>query len=211
MKKILFILAAAFLVNQLNAQELVQLPEPDKNGGEPLMKCLNERKSSRDYSEKALSQQQLSNLLWAAYGYNRPEDEKRTVPTSRNIQDIELYVFSGEGVFLYDAKAHGLKKILGEDQRKVTGKQPFVKDAAINLVYVSDFDKHSGNDAQGKKVTASVHCGFIGQNVYLYCASEGLSSVFRAWIDPDKIAETLNLPGNKHVMYSQTVGLPKED
>ncbi len=209
MKKILFLLVTAFLVSQLNAQEVIQLPTPDKSGGEPLMKCLNERKSSRDYSEKALSQQQLSNLLWAAYGYNRPEDEKRTVPTSRNIQDIELYVFSAKGVFVYNAKAHELKKISGEDQRGVTGKQPFVKDAAINLVYVSDFDKHSGNDDQVKKVTASVHCGFMGQNVYLYCASEGLSSVFRAWIDPDEIAEALNLPKNKHVMYSQTVGFPK--
>src|SRR6056297_1269204 len=169
MKKFLFLLAAAFLVNQLNAQELVQLPKPDKNGGEPLMKCLNERKSLRDYSEQMLSEQQMSNLLWAAYGYNRPEDEKRTVPTSRNIQDIELYVFSSKGVFRYDAKAHALKKLSGEDKRAVTGKQPFVKDAALNLVYVSDFDKHSGNDEQVKKVTASVHCGFIGQNVYLYC------------------------------------------
>lgn len=211
MKQFRIISLFAFLIfsNGLLAQDLVKLPEPDKTGGKPLMQALNERSSSRDFIDKDLTEQQLSNLLWAAYGINRPKDEKHTAPTSNNNQDIEIYVATKNGVYLYIPKDHSLKQIINEDERAVTGKQGFVKTAAVNLVYVSDFEKLRGNDDAAKQITAATHCGFIGQNVYLYCASEGLISVFRAYIDKDEIKETLGLPENKHVMYSQTVGYSK--
>ncbi len=191
------------------AQESVKLPEPDKTGGKPLMQALNERSSSRDFIDKDLTEKQLSDLLWAAYGINRAEAGKHTTPTSKNKQDIEIYITTKKGVFLYIPEEHSLKQISNEDLRKVTGKQAFVKEAAVNLIYVSDFDKLGKGDDNTKLMTAATHCGFIGQNVYLYCASEGLITVFRAWIDKNEIREALQLKENQKVIYSQTVGYSK--
>lgn len=194
---------------QILAQDLVNLPEPEKEGGKSLMEALNERHSSRSYADKEMSKQQLSNLLWAAFGVNRQESGKRTAPTSKDVRDIEIYAVMKKGAFLYLPEQNALKKIVDKDIRVVTGKQEFVKNAALNLVYVSDFKKYDSDNEQALKMTAGTHCGFIGQNVYLYCASEGLNSVFRAWIDNDLIHEKLNLPEHKHVIYSQTVGFPE--
>ncbi len=210
MKRIKLTFLTLFLIaSQLIAQNVIELPEPNKTGGKPLMEALNERHSSRDFMDKDLTQQQLSDLLWAAYGINRPDIGKHTIPTSRNRQDIQVYVTTSEGLFLYMPEEHALKQITNEDLRKVTGKQDFVKDAAVNLIYVSDFDKLGKDDDQAKMITAATHCGFIGQNVYLYCASEGLITVFRAWIDKEEIREALQLNENQKVIYSQTVGYSK--
>lgn len=210
MKKVkLSLVALLFFSSQLIAQNVIELPSPDKTGGKPLMQALNKRQSNRDFIDKDLTEQQLSDLLWAAYGINRPEDQKHTTPTSRNKQDIEIYITTKNGVFLYMPETHSLKQINDQDLRKVAGKQAFVKKAAVNLIYVSDFDKLGNGDDQTKMVTAATHCGFIGQNVYLYCASEGLITVFRAWIDKEEIREALQLQENKKVIYSQTVGYSK--
>jgi len=191
------------------AQDIVKLPEPNKTGGKPLMQTLNERQSNRDFIDKELTQQQLSDLLWAAYGINRPESGKHTSPTSRNVQDMEIYVLTKNGTYIYLPNEHALKNITTKDMRELTGKQDFVKTAAVNLVYVSDFSKAGNGTDEAKTITAATHCGFIGQNVYLYCASEGLISVFRAYIDHEEIAKALNLTKDKHVIYCQTVGYSK--
>jgi SagB-type dehydrogenase family enzyme len=191
------------------AQKAKQLPKPQKRGGGPLMELLDERHSSREFSNQSMSRQMLSNLLWAAFGINRPESGKRTAPSSQNVQDIQIYAATQEGTFLYLPEKHALRKVTGQDVRPAMGEQSFVRDAAVNLVYVSDFSRYSGGNEQQKMVTAGTHCGFIGQNVYLFCTSEGLNTVFRGWIDKEKIADALNLEEDQQVMYSQSVGFPK--
>ncbi len=173
------------------------------------MQALNERSSSRDFIDKELTDQQLSNLLWAAFGINRKEINKRTAPSSHNNQDIEIYLTTKNGLFIYKVEEHALEKLSDVDMRSVAGKQNFVKEAAVNLIYVSNFKKLGKASIEVKRMTAATHCGFIGQNVYLYCASEGLISVFRAWINKEKIAKELNLPENYEVIYSQSVGYSK--
>jgi len=207
--KLALLIIGLFIINQSIAQEIIKLPEPNKTGGKPLMQVMNERQSSRDFIDKDLTQQQISDLLWATYGINRPETGKHTIPTSRNVQDMEVYIATKDGAFLYLPKENALQKITGNDIREITGKQDFVKVAAANLVYVSDFSKAGTASDEIKTMTAATHCGFMGQNVYLYCASEGLISVFRAYIDNAEIAKALNLPENKHVIYCQTVGYAK--
>jgi hypothetical protein len=207
--KLGLLLIGLLLVNQSIAQEIIKLPEPNKTGGKPLMQAMNDRQSSRDFIDKDLTQQQISDLLWAAYGINRPETGKHTIPTSRNVQDMEVFITTKEGVFLYLPKENALQKLSGTDIREITGKQDFVKVAPVNLIYVSDFSKAGNGTDEVKTITAATHCGFMGQNVYLYCASEGLISVFRAWVDNSEIAKALNLPENKHVIYCQTVGYSK--
>jgi hypothetical protein len=116
----------------------VQLPKPRTDGGKPLMQALAARHSTREFVDRALPVQTLSDLLWAAFGVNRPATGGRTAPSAMNWQEIEVYVVTAEGACVYDARAHALKLVAAGDHRADTGVQPFVKDAAVDLVFVAD-------------------------------------------------------------------------
>lgn len=189
------------------AADTIQLPKPQMTGGKPLMQAMSERHSSRDFSNRKLSPQVLSNLLWAAWGINRP-DGKRTVPTANNKQGMDVYVALPEGVFLYDAGANTLKPVVDKDLRAMTGRQDFVGKAPVNLVYVADFAKITNTSDENKQRYSAAHAGFMGQNVYLYCASAGLNTVFRAMFDPG-LEKAMKLRSDQKVMFCQTVGYPK--
>lgn len=184
----------------MNAQE-IKLPAPNRSGGKPLMESLNERKSTRSFSDKELSNQQLSDLLWAANGFNR--DDKRTVPTANNRQELELYVVLQKGIYFYDAKAHTLTLIKEGDYRKSTGMQDFVADAALNVLLVADSEKASSLRY------SYTNCGYISQNIYLYCASEGLGTVARGSFDKEELHKLLQLSSSQEVLLAQTVGFVK--
>ena len=174
------------------------------------MQVLKERKSLREFSTKKLPLQVLSNLLWAANGINRPQEAKRTAPSAVNWQNIDIYVSLAEGLYVYDAKSNMLRLILAEDVRAATGKQEFVKIAPLNLVYVADFSKIARGTDEDKNFYSAAHTGFISQNVYLFCASEGLSTVVRGMIDRQELAKVMKLRPDQKAIYAQTVGYPKE-
>ena len=200
------------LFSQTFAEELkpIQLPKPQMDGGRPLMQVLRNRSSSREFSPQKLPLQVLSNLLWAASGVNRPESGKRTAPTAANWQEIDIYVATANGLYLYDAKSHLLKPILAEDIRALTGRQPFVKEAALNLIYVADFSRIGRGTNEEKDFFSAADTGFIAQNVYLFCASEGLATVVRANIDRPTLGKTMKLGPDQRITLSQTVGYPKK-
>lgn len=185
----------------------IKLPTPNKSGGKPLMTVLNERKSSRDFSEKNLPNQQLSNLLWAAWGYNRAD--KRTAPSSQNKQEMDIYVALASGCYLYDARKNELVLVVKQDLREKTGKQDFVKNAPVNIIFVADKRKMAQQDEQSMLQTAYINTGFISQNIYLYCASEGLATVIRAWVDKAALALAMKLHDQQEIIVCQTVGYPK--
>jgi len=193
------------------AQELavIKLPAPQMEGGMPLMQALKERQTIRDYTAEKLSPQVLSNLLWAAFGINRPENGKRTAPSAVNWQEIDVYVFLQEGTYLYDAKANELKPVLAGDNRGATGSQPFVAGAPLNLVFVADYTRMGKSDEANKTFYSACDTGFISQNVYLYCASAGLGTVVRGYVDKEGVAKLLNLRPEQKVTLAQTVGYPK--
>ena len=193
------------------AQELkpIVLPKPQTEGGKPLMQALNERKSSREFSAEKLPLQVLSNLLWAAWGVNRA-DGRRTAPSASNRQEIEIYVSMADGLYLYEAASHRLKPILAGDIRAKAGGQPFVAQAPVNLIYVADYAKMGNAEPEHKAVNAGTDTGFIGQNVYLFCASEGLGTVFRGMVDREVLAKVMNLRPDQHITNSQTVGYVKK-
>jgi SagB-type dehydrogenase family enzyme len=187
----------------------IKLPPPNLNSGKSLMQSLQARKSSRVFSTKKLPVEVLSNLLWAACGINRPEIGRRTAPSAVNWQEIDVYVAMADGLYLYNANEHILKPILNRDIRALAGKQSFVKDAPVNLIYVADLSKISKANIEEKNFYSAVDTGFISQNVYLYCASEGLSTVVRAMIDKDALSKAMNLSDNQKITLSQTVGYPE--
>jgi SagB-type dehydrogenase family enzyme len=188
----------------------IPLPKPQTEGGKPLMQALKERQTSREFSPRKLSDQVLSNLLWAADGINRPDTGKRTAPSARNWQEVDVYVAMADGVYLYDAKAHALQPVLAKDLRELTGGQPFVKDAPINLVFVADFSRMGNAPENDKTLYSAADTGFISQNVYLFCASEGLSTVVRGLVDRPALAKAMNLRPDQRIVLAQTVGYPKE-
>jgi SagB-type dehydrogenase family enzyme len=194
----------------VHAQDLtpVKLPPPRTDGGRPLMQVLNDRSSSRSFSSDTIPVQVLSDMLWAAWGINRPESGRRTAPSASNKQEIDVYVVCAKGVFVYDAVGNSLNPVLAEDIRELTGTQPFVKDAPVNLVFVADFSKMGSADDNQKYSTASANTGYISENVYLYCASEGLATVVRGSVDKPTLEAAMKLRPEQKVILAQTVGYP---
>lgn len=208
--KVVFTAILIFTVSmQAQSQETIKLIDAQKNSGKPLMEALSLRQSSRNFINKPLTDQQLSNLLWAAFGINRPESGKRTAPSARNWQEIDIYLTTANGVYLYNAKDHSLIKISSEDIRAMAGKQDFVKDAAVNLIYVADYSKTGDSSQEDKLLYSGADTGFIAENVYLYCASEGLGAVVRGMVDRDILSKKLNLKEQQKIMLSQSVGYTK--
>jgi len=188
----------------------IQLLKPQLDIGRPLMQVLKDRSSSRSFSTRKLPVQLLSNLLWAAFGFNRLEEGKRTAPSARNWQEIDIYVAMAEGLYLYDAKKHTLTPVLSKDIRAMAGKQDFVKDAPVNLIYVADFSKMGNAAKEDKELYSAADTGFISQNVYLFCASEGLATVVRGSIDRDALAKAMKLRADQKIILAQTIGYPKK-
>ncbi len=189
--------------------QTIKLPPPQTDGGIPLMQALKARRSSRAFLSKPLPDQTLSNLLWAAFGVNRP-DGRRTAPSAHNWQEIDIYVARADGLYLYLPKEHALQLVLKEDVRGLTGVQEFVREAPVNLIYVADFDRMKGATEEDKQFYSAADTGFIAQNVYLFCASEGLATVVRGTIDRPKLAAKMGLRPAQRITLAQTVGFPKE-
>ena len=194
------------------AQELadVALSAPKMAGGKPLLQVLKERKSTREFAPEALTPQMLSDLLWAAHGINRTDTGKRTAPSAKDEQEIEVYVVTAEGVWQHDVKANGLKAIAKGDFRKLTGKQEFVATAPLNLVYVADTTKMKKCTPEEQAFYSAADTGFVSQNVYLFCASEGLATVVRMPSDKPALAAALKLSDTTKIILAQTVGYPKK-
>jgi nitroreductase len=187
----------------------IQLSKPQIGSGNSLMQLLWKRMSSREFSPEPLPVEVLSNMLWAAFGINR-SDGKRTAPTASNRQEIDIYVATANGLYLYDAKTNLLNPILAEDIRAMTGRQPYVKDAPVNFIYVADYSKMGTVANEDKAFLSAAETGFISENVYLYCASEGLATVVRANIDRPALASLMKLRPDQKIILAQSVGYPQK-
>jgi nitroreductase len=202
-------LALAPTLVAAQTQQPIALPPPREDFGKSLAQALKLRRSIREYDPKPLSPQMLSELLWSAYGVNRPTTADRTAPSWRHARETDIFAVMANGVWRYDALKHVLVPHLSADIRAQTGVQDFVGSAPLNLVYVSNAEHMSGVSREEQHRVAAADIGFIGQNVYLYCASEGLACVFRASFDTDRLARTMNLSETQFIMFAQTVGYPK--
>jgi SagB-type dehydrogenase family enzyme len=209
MKKVVisFIVLLSWTIGSAQVIDTIPLPSAQKTGGMPLMEAFQLRKSQRSFSSKELTTQQISNLLWAAYGINRP-DGFRTVPAAKNWYEYDIYVLKSDGWFLYEVSKHGLLKMGNEDLRLYGGTQDFVKAAPVILVYVADFERMVNTTDDLRKFFSAVDVGYISQNVYLYCASEGLATIILGQVDKTKVREVLKLRPNQQVILSQPVAYP---
>ncbi len=189
-------------------QESRSLPPPQTSGGKPVMQALQERRSIREFKPEPLADQQMSDLLWAAFGMNRPEIDHRTAPSAQNTQDIDIYVAMGGGWYRYEAKPHRLVRMGSADLRPLTSGQAFAKVAPVQLIYVSDYGRMPKVKPELRDLYAGVDTGCIVQNVYLYCASAGLATVVHE-LDRPPLAQAMNLRADQHIVVAQAVGWPK--
>lgn len=196
MKKRFLLFALMCFVALAQAQDINLLP-PEKTGGKSLLEAVNLRRSERSYVKKAMPAQQLSNLLWVANGFNR--DDKRTVPTAMNRQEMELYVLFDDGIYFYDAKEHSLKSIAKGDFRDALGQPDISNNAALSIVMVADLNKSSIESAR-------ISSGYMSQNIYLFAASEGLGTVARGSFKNEDLAKALRLTDKQAIILVQPVG-----
>ena len=211
MKRFATLLLILFIGLQgISQSKSVSLLPPVRKGGMPLMEALDKRCSTRDFAEKTLPEQTLTNLLWAAWGINREENDKHTAPSSNNKQEIDIYVVKADGVFKFIPKGHSLEKLFDEDMRSLCGDQSFVATAPLNLVYVADLSRTDQKDYAVEPLASYSNVGFIAQNVYLFCASEGLGAVVRGWVNKDALGAKLQLKPSQKIILAQTVGFPKK-
>ena len=197
---------ATMLTLSMNAQDIIPLLPPQTTGGMPLMEALANRKTNRDFALDELTPQQLSNLLWAAAGVNRP-DGRRTAPTARNMQQIEIYVLNKEGAYLYLPKEHALQLIAKGDHRTSGASQERFQECPLMLIFVANYEKMEGMSEEGKLMYEGTDTGNISQNVYLYCASEGLATCALGSIHRDKLQALLGYKGK--AILGQSVGVAK--
>ena len=188
-------------------QETIDLPAPDTTGGKTLKQALQERRTSREFSNKPLPAGIISNLLWAAFGVNRATGG-RTAPSAHEWHEIDVYVATADGLYLYDARNHSLRPILAQDIRVKTGTQPFVADAPVNLVYVADYSRMVEAEETDRILYSAADAGFISQNVCLFCATEGLATVVRGMVPRNELAKLMKLRPAQRVVLAQSVGYP---
>ncbi len=200
-----------FLLTHSVCSQNIELPAADHSGGIPLMEALSKRQSNRAFSSRPLPLQDLSDLCWAAWGFNR--DDKRTAPSSQNKQEMELYVFLENGIYKYNAEQHILELLKKGDFRQHAGLQDFVATAPLNFVYVSNLAKAGVKTPEAitteSLIPSHANSGFMAQNVYLTAASKNLGCVIRAWVDADELHKILNLNPMQKALYGQTVGYRK--
>lgn len=187
----------------------IELPKPKLDTTTTLVQALQARRTGRDFAAQPLPLQMLSDLLWAACGVNRP-DGRRTAPTAKNWQEIDVYVVLPEGTYLFDARAHALRAIAAGDLRAAAGRQSFVKDAPVSLVFVADLARMKDASAEDRDLYSATDTGFISQNVYLYCAATGLVTGVRGWVDRPALAKAMGLRADQRIVLAQSVGFPKK-
>jgi SagB-type dehydrogenase family enzyme len=212
MKTLLYVVIMLLWAVGAGAQNLkpVKLNSPDKERGTSIMEALDNRHSTREFSTEKLSLQDLSDLLWAANGVNRP-DGRKTAATARNNQDIDVYVIMEEGAYIYDAGAHELKPVAEGDHRAlIADAQRSILDAPVHLLMVSDLSRFTGLDIEVQKQWGALDAGIVSQNIMLFASGCGLATVPRVYMKKDELKKVLHLTDTQVPMINNPVGYPKE-
>ncbi len=188
---------------------VIHFQPPPKSGGKSVMKALHERKTIREISSDKLPNKVLGNLLWAAFGINRPENGHRTAPSAMNSQEVDIYVAMQDGLYLYEPKPHQLTPVSNEDLRRKTSGQAFGTNAPVTLIFVADLSRLDKAKPETRIIYANFDAGCISQNVYLFCAAEDLATVVHD-LDRAPLIKAMNLRPEQHIVMAQAVGWPKK-
>lgn len=191
----------------VNALETIDLPMSFERLETPFHQVLKERRTIREMREEEIPIEVVSSLLWSAYGYNRPEEQKRVAPSAVNVQEFDIYLFTHEGIYLYDAAKNALLLVVKGDHRSEISQQKHFAVAPISIVMVANYDRMGVfKKTEDRDFYAAVDAGYISQNIYLYCSSAKLATVACGGIDRDTIHKLLNIK-NGRAMLAHPVGI----
>lgn len=203
---LLFAMTTTTMAHDGHHIEDIILPMPNRTGGMPLMDALQNRRTAREFHPENISEQNLSDLLWAMWGITR-EDGRRTAPTARNDLAIEIYVMKADGIFRYDAAQNLLTLVLEGDHRNSAGTHEWVRTAPLNIFIVHDLNRMRG-DFEVREGVANMDAGFVAQNAYLFAASAGLNAVVRMMIPRNEIRELMGWEATMYPSLAMTMGYP---
>jgi len=205
--------------------EAIKLNQPDKKRGLPFMEAVAAKASATEWSERELSLQDLSDLLWAANGLNRPEENKTTASSAMNTHDVDIYVFMEQGIYVYDIREHELKPVLGGDFRsqlmrappprpadkegETPRPRPAPANAPVQIILVSDAERFRVGTPEQRHEWGAIGAGIISQNISLFCAATGLKTRPRASMDKEAIGSLLKLRETQYVLLNHPVGYAK--
>lgn len=206
------ILLSSLGLAQTGGLKTIKLNDPDKKRGLPFMEALSVKASAVDWSEKELSLQDLSDLLWAANGMNRPAEKKYTASSAMNAHDVDLYLFTKDGVFVYDADNHVLQQVLDGDFRSQIVVSPPSRPTTnppVQIILISETARFKHGSPELKREWAAIDAGIVSQNISLFCAATGLKTRPKASMDRENIKKLLNLKDTQYVLLDHPVGYAK--
>ena len=212
MKRLNLLLVCLVLaVTTFAAEKTIKLPQPNLDRSGSTMKAFSKRQSTREYATKEINLSDLSDLLWAANGINRPESGKRTAPSAMNRQDVDVYVILPKGSYIYNPQKHELELVAEGDNRPlVAGRQEFVNAAPVCIVLVSDQSRFGDRQGEHSKLMGAMDAGIVSQNISLFCSSADLATVARASMETEKLAKALKLTDSQILMMNHPVGYFKK-
>ena len=187
----------------------IALVAPDTVGGTSVNEALANRRSWREYAAAPLTLEELSGVVWAAAGINRPGTDRLTAPSALALYPVRVYAFFAEGVYSYDAKMRKLVRVAEGDLRRLAGAQDFVYAAPLNLVYIADMSVYEGKSipAEHVRYLCGQDAAGYAENVNLYTAGHGLKSITRGSAPEAELLKALGLDPKRYFMaLAQTVG-----
>ncbi len=188
--------------------KVIKLEAVSRGRGMSLMKALEGRESVREFASQEVSSGDLSDLLWAANGINRPEFGYRTAPSAMNAQEIDLYVCRKEGAYLYEPAARQLVMVSEEDVRPWIIHQQSLLTAPLFLLLVADLSRLQGGDSQRKLLMSAMDAGCVSENISLFCTAAGLATVPRVTMNEPELRKALNLNSSQHLLMNHPIGYP---
>jgi len=206
---VMIVFLASIMLGVADELKPISLPKPDLNGGKSLMEAIQLRRTTREFGSEKLSAKELSGVLWAGFGINRPDEGRRTAPSAMNSQEVDLYVALVEGLYIYDPKENRLNPVLPGDFRGKTG-QTFATNAAAVVIYVADLSRLAKAKPETRLFYAGIDTGAISQNVYLYCAAHDLVTVVYD-LNRETLATAMELKPAQQIILAQALGHPKSN
>jgi len=206
------------------------LPEPETDGDVSVETALTIRRSHRSFQDKAISTEQLSQLLWASYGISSPEPGTpgwrqgtlRTAPSAGATYPLVVYAVTGNvegiepGVYRYDPDEHKIEQIMAGDIREELGKITFsstngtmISDAPVTVFYCAVFERTTGRYGERGRNYVFIELGHSAQNVYLQAEALGLGTCAIGAFTDDDAHKLLGLPSNEEPLYLLPVGYIK--